>query len=158
MIKKFKQFANDTEIKEVIGGGEYDLIGCFREPDKYSIIAGTEFLEYESDNKTYYDSDLDFEILISDKDTVESLYQQIINYLKDEEIYQSVVVGIFYNGDNSCLLVTDDDYSFEGMLMQNVISTKDYEYLRIAHAMRERIKLESPTIYKKIETFFHNRW
>ncbi len=159
MIKNFKQFNSEIQINEVTGGGQYDMIGCFKEPDKYCVMGTKDFIKYEGDNKGYYNAELDFEILISSKEEVDSIYQQIKDYLyNNPDFDQSVVFGIFYNDDKSCLIVSDDDYSFEGTLLKTVTQSFQGEYVRVSHANKESIQDESEKVYQTIKPFFHNKW
>ena len=162
-VKSFKEFDDDFVIKDFENDNNYEMIGCFKEPDFYSV-AGTQDFFDEDDDPSNFNTDMDFEVFISNEKEVVNAYNKLKKYVrKNNNIDDCVVFGVFLNGDNSCLICSDYDYSYEmfllGSLLDDIgIKRTDSNYFRDAHANREEIEEEYPTIYPTIKDYFHTKW
>lgn len=157
-VKKIEEF-DDCQIKEFGHDGNYKTIGCFKEPDKYSVIGNSDFFEYDGDDNRCFNTDLDFEIFISNEEQIKNIYKKIKKYVKGNGVDDCVVFGFFLNGDESVIVCSDYDYSYEMFLLGSVlddmnISRTDSNYLRLAHASDQKIEEEYPDFYRKLEKYF----
>ena len=162
-IIKFNEFEDGYILKEYENDGNYDVIGCFKEPDFYTIVGNSDFFEYEGDDAGYFNTTLDFEAYVSNEEEIKSLYKKLKKYVKDNNnVDDCVVFGVFLNGENSCLVCSDNDYSYEMFLLGSMlnelgIKRTDSNYLRDAHANKEEIEEEYPKIYPKIKDYFNTK-
>lgn len=67
-IIKFNEFEDGYILKEYENEGNYDVIGCFKEPDFYTIVGNSDFFEYEGDDAGYFNTTLDFEAYVSNEE------------------------------------------------------------------------------------------
>lgn len=161
--KSSKEFDVNFIIKEYENEDNYDVIGCFKEPDYYSIAGSSYFFECD-DEESVFNTTMDFEIFVSTEDTVNNVYRKLKRYIKDNNnIEDCVVFGIFLNGEKSCLVCSDYDYCYEMFLVRAVlenlnIKITDNNYLRKAHADKEEIEERFPVLYSYIKYFFHDEW
>lgn len=95
---------------------------------------------------------------------MKNVYKKLKKYIKNNNnVDECVVFGIFLNGEKSCLICSDNDYSYGMFLLGTLldelkIERSDDNYLSDAHANKESIEEEYPVMYSYIKDFFHDKW
>lgn len=150
-------------IRKFNNDNNYKLIGCFKEPDFYTVIFDEDCGD-DIDDPGYFNTTLDFEVFVSNAEEVEKIYNYMFDYIKrNNQIDEAIVFGMFLNGEKSCLICSDNDYSYgmyilKPVLLELNIKSDDTNYFRKAHANDEEIEEEYPIIYHKIKDYFHQYW